>query len=183
MAVVVSVVLLALALTIAVVLAAFAVRVPPMDPVSFSPTVRRPSSLQLAARMSALAQPPARRPLPAPPARPGRVRLSSRLLFARRSADAITLDCTLLRVDGPLPPNVDPPVGLPFTLQVRCPDTGWFAGRVEDLLVEWAAQNRELVLELSPDRGKVRTTIASGTSSVHLELAGAAGLGTGLGAS
>ncbi|HEX7166715.1 MAG TPA: hypothetical protein VF230_07020 [Acidimicrobiales bacterium] len=165
MAIVLGVVLLALALAAALVLAALAMRVPPPParPVSFAPSPPSPSSP----------------PLPAP----DRVRLASRLLFARRSADAITLDCTLVRVDGRLPANVDPPVGLPFTLRVRCPDTGWFAGRVEELLTEWADDNRELVLELSPDRGKVRTTIASGTSSVHLELAGAAGLGSGLSSS
>ena len=112
-----------------------------------------------------------------PPTR-GHVRLMSRLLFARRSFDAITLDCTLVSVDGDLPPDVDPPEGLPFTLRVRCPDTTWFATRVEELLTEWADDNRQLVLELSADRGKVRTTIASGGSSVHLELAGAAGLGS-----
>ena len=111
-----------------------------------------------------------------------RLRLSSRLLFARRSLDAITLDCTLLEAAGDLPPDVHPPAGLPFTLRVRCPDTGWFAGRVEELLNEWADDNRELMLELSSEHGKVRTTIASGGSSVHLELAGAAGLGSDLSA-
>lgn len=166
-AIVLSVVLLALALTIAFVLAAVAMRVPPppTHPMSFAPLPPPPSA------------PTVSRPAP------GRVRLASRLHFARRTADAITLDCTLLRIDGRLPANLDPPVGLPFTLRVRCPDTGWFAGRVEELLMEWADDNRELVLELSPDRGKVRTTIASGTSSVHLELAGAAGLGSGLSSS
>ena len=112
-----------------------------------------------------------------PPAR-GHVRLMSRLLFARRSFDAITLDCTLVSVEGSIPDDIVPPEGLPFTLRVRCPDTTWFATRVEELLSEWADDNRELVLELSPDRGRVRTTIASGGSSVHLELAGAAGLGS-----
>lgn len=113
-----------------------------------------------------------------PPTR-GHVRLMSRLLFARRSFDAITLDCTLVSVDGDLPADIGtPPAGLPFTLRVRCPDTTWFATRVEELLTEWADDNRELVLELSPDRGRVRTTIASRGSSVHLELAGAAGLGS-----
>jgi len=95
-----------------------------------------------------------------PEPRRDRVRLLSRLLFARRSFDAITLDCTLVAVDGELPPDIDPPEGLPFTLRVRCPETTWFATRVEELLSEWAEDNRELVLELSPDKGKVRTTIA-----------------------
>lgn len=116
------------------------------------------------------------------PRHTGRVRLMSRLLFARRSLDAITLDCTLVAVDGGLPAAVDPPEGLPFALRVRCPDTAWLANRVEKLLSEWADDNRELVLELTADRDKVRTTIASGRSSVHLELADAAGPGRGLSA-
>jgi hypothetical protein len=112
--------------------------------------------------------------------RPGALRLFSRLLFARRSTDAITLDCTLVAVDGELPPGVEPPAGLPFTLRLRCPDTTWLASRVEELLIEWADESRELVLELAPENGKVRTTIMSDGSSVHLELAGAAGLGSDL---
>jgi hypothetical protein len=117
---------------------------------------------------------------PPPRRRPGAVRLFSRLLFTRRSTDAITLDCTLVAVDGELPAGVEPPEGLPFTLRLRCPDTTWFASRVEELLTEWADDNRELLLELAPENGKVRTTITSGGSSVHLELAGAAGLGSNL---
>ena len=120
-------------------------------------------------------------PSTAPPRRlPDAVRLFSRLLFARRSTDAITLDCTLVAVDGELPPGVEPPEGLPFTLRLRCPDTTWFASRVEELLSEWADESRELLLELAPENGKVRTTIMSGGSSVHLELASAAGLGSNL---
>lgn len=127
-----------------------------------------------------LALVPPRPALPTPPAAPhetapprGQVRLLSRLLFAHRSFDAITLDCTLVAIDGDVPADIDPPEGLPFTVRVRCPDTTWFATRVEELLGEWADENRELLVELSPDRGRVRTTIASGGSSVHLELAGA----------
>lgn len=112
----------------------------------------------------------------------GRVRLVTRLVFARRSFDAFTLDCLLVSVDGDLPDDVEPPEGLPFTLRLRSPDTTWFAERVEELLTDWADETRELTLELTPDRGRVRTTIASGDASVHLELAGAAGLGTGLSA-
>lgn len=93
-----------------------------------------------------------------------KVRLLSRLLFARRDEDAFTLDCTLAS-------------GLPFTLQVHAPETEWFAGRVEQLLAEWAEDERELVLELTKGYGgKVRTTIAAGDSSLQLELVGAAGL-------
>ena len=111
-----------------------------------------------------------------------RIRLASRLLFARRSFDAITLDCILVRVDSELPAHVKPPEGLPFTLRLRCPDTSWFATRVEELLNEWADQGRELEFELTSENGKVRTTIASDGSSVHLELASAAGLGSDLNA-
>jgi hypothetical protein len=116
------------------------------------------------------------------------LRLLSRALFASRSPDAITLDCTLVRaehgggwrggLDLPpafLPPAFVPPAGLPFTLRLRAPEADWFAGRVEELLREWAEENRELVLELREDRGRVRTTIASGDSSVYLDLAEAAG--------
>lgn len=107
-------------------------------------------------------------------ARP-RIRLLSRVLFTRRNSDAITIDCLLLSVEQ-AGPGVGAPAGLPFTLQFRTPDTAWFADRVEQLLSEWAAEDRELTLELREDHGKVRTLIASGTSAVHLELAGAAGL-------
>ena len=104
-----------------------------------------------------------------------RIRLLSRVLFTRRNSDAITIDCLLLSVEQ-AGPGVGAPSGLPFTLQFRTPDTAWFADRVEQLLSEWAAEDRELTLELREDHGKVRTLIASGTSAVHLELAGAAGL-------
>jgi hypothetical protein len=117
-------------------------------------------------------------PLHPSPRRPapgvgGRLRLSSRALFASRSVDAITLDCTLMRAEDDAD---EPPVGLPFTLQLRPPQAGWFASRVEELLAEWAADNRELLLELREDHGRVRTMIASGESSVYLELTSAAGL-------
>lgn len=115
--------------------------------------------------------------------------MRSRALFATRSRDAITLDFTLVRAEEglDLPPALWPPElpgaltnglppGQPFTLQLRAPDAGWFAGRVEELLCEWAEDNRELMLELREDRGRVRTTIVSGDSSVHLELASADGL-------
>jgi hypothetical protein len=104
-----------------------------------------------------------------------RVRLLSRLLFSRRQAEGITLDCLLLSVQQ-AGPGVTAPEGLPFTLQLRAPETEWFATRVEQLLAEWAADSRELLLELTEDHGKVRTMIVSNGASVHLELAGAAGL-------
>lgn len=164
MAVAVSILLLTAALATTGVLIALALRMPPPRPT----------------QPGRFASPPRPPVLHDEPRHAKRVRLMSRLLFARRSFDAITLDCTLVSVEGDLPPDVDPPEGLPFTLRVRCPDTTWFATRVEELLSEWAEDNRELLLELSSDHGKVRTTIASGGSSVHLELAGAAGLGSGL---
>jgi hypothetical protein len=105
------------------------------------------------------------------PAR-SRLRLRSRVLFARRSFDAITLDCTLVRAEGAFPKQFEPPAGLPFTLRLRVPDTNWFAIRVEELLTQWAEDSRELVVELREEKGKVRTVIASGDSSVHLELVG-----------
>jgi hypothetical protein len=120
-------------------------------------------------------------PMPRPPAlydeegRP-RIRLLSRLLFTGRHDDAITLDCLLVSVERAAP-GVTAPEGMPFTLQLRTPETAWFAARVEHLLGEWADESRELLLELREDHGKVRTMIASGDSSVHLELSGAAGLG------
>ena len=104
-----------------------------------------------------------------------RVRLLSRLLFTRTQDDAITIDCLLMAVEK-AGPGVDAPEGLPFTLQLRTPDTAWFADRVEQLLEQWAEESRELLVELREDHGKVRTMIASGASTVHLELAGAAGL-------
>ncbi|HVM07500.1 MAG TPA: hypothetical protein VM345_03470 [Acidimicrobiales bacterium] len=171
-AVAVSILLLLFALLATGVLIAMALRMPsPVEPGQLAPAPS-PRPRRARAYHDDITPQPER----------GRVRLMSRLLFARRTSDAITLDCTLVAVEGQLPPDVDPPQGLPFTLRLRCPDTTWFAGRVEELLTEWAEENRELMLELSPDRGKVRTTIASGGSSVHLELAGAAGLGSGLSA-
>lgn len=104
-----------------------------------------------------------------------RIRLLSRVLFSHRRSDAISIDFLLVAVEQ-AGPEVTAPAGLPFTLQLRAPETGWFADRVEQLLDEWAQDSRELLLELREDRGKVRTMIASGTSSVHLELTGAAGL-------
>ena len=117
---------------------------------------------------------PTRRPDAEDPDGP-RIRLLSRVLFTRRNTDAITLDCTLVSVEQ-AGPGVSGPAGMPFTLQLRAPATEWFAERVERLLVEWADEDRELLLELREDHGKVRTRIASGESSVHLELSGAAGL-------
>lgn len=104
-----------------------------------------------------------------------RIRLLSRVLFTRRNLDAITLDCLLVSVEQ-AGPGVGAPAGLPFTLQFRTPDTAWFAEWVEQLLTQWADDDRELTFELREDHGKVRTVIASGPSAVHLELAGAAGL-------
>jgi hypothetical protein len=103
------------------------------------------------------------------------IRLLSQVLFTRRQRDAITIDCLLVSVEH-AGPGVGAPAGLPFTLQFHAPDTSWFADRVEQLLTEWSDDNRELVLELREDHGKVRTMISSGPSAVHLELAGAAGL-------
>lgn len=127
----------------------------------------------------ALAVPDA--PVPEAPAdddRRPRIRLLSRVLFTRRNHDAITIDCLLVSVEQ-AGPGVGAPAGLPFTLQFRAPDTAWFADRVEQLLTEWAEDDRELTVELREDHGKVRTVIASGASAVHLELAGAAGLSLG----
>ena len=104
-----------------------------------------------------------------------RIRLLSRLLFTRTHEDAITIDCLLLSVEQ-AGPGIAAPEGLPFTLQLRPPETAWFADRVEQLLEQWAAETRELTVELREDHGKVRTMISSGQSSVHLELSGAAGL-------
>ena len=104
-----------------------------------------------------------------------RIRLLSRLLFTRTHEDAITIDCLLLSVER-AGPGITAPAGLPFTLQLRVPDTAWFADRVEQLLSLWADETRELTVELREDHGKVRTMLSSGDSSVHLELAGAAGL-------
>jgi hypothetical protein len=104
-----------------------------------------------------------------------RIRLLSQVLFTRRQRDAITIDCLLVSVEH-AGPGVGAPAGLPFTLQFHAPDTTWFADRVEQLLTEWSDDNRELVMELREDHGKVRTMISSGPSAVHLELAGAAGL-------
>ncbi|MBW3558018.1 MAG: hypothetical protein KY454_13875 [Actinobacteria bacterium] len=102
------------------------------------------------------------------------VRLLSRLLFARRQPDAITLDCLLVSVEDPAPGVVAPP-GLPFTLQLLAPEPR-MAQQVDDLLNAWAADSRELLFELRQEQGRVRTTIASGDSSVQLVLSGAAGL-------
>jgi hypothetical protein len=104
-----------------------------------------------------------------------RIRLLSRLLFSRRQPESIVIDCLLLSVEE-AGPGVTAPEGLPFTLQLRTPDTGWFAERVEQLLADWADESRELVVELREDHGIVRTRIDSGDATVHLELSGAAGL-------
>jgi hypothetical protein len=104
-----------------------------------------------------------------------RIRLLSRLLFSRRETESIVIDCLLLAVEQ-AGPGVTAPEGLPFTLQLRIPDTQWFADRVDQLLSGWADESRVLVLELREDHGTVRTRIASGDASVHLELCGAAGL-------
>ena len=104
-----------------------------------------------------------------------RIRLASRLLFTRTRDDAITIDCLLVSVER-AGPGVSAPEGLPFTLQLRPPETAWFADRVEHLLQLWADESRELMVELREDHGKVRTMLSNGQSSVHLELAGAAGL-------
>jgi hypothetical protein len=120
------------------------------------------------------AQPSTTRPGAGGDGRP-RIRLLSQVLFTRRQRDAITIDCLLVAVEH-AGPGVGAPSGLPFTLQFHAPDTTWFADRVEQLLTEWSDDNRELVVELSEDHGKVRTMISSGPSAVHLELAGAAGL-------
>jgi hypothetical protein len=104
-----------------------------------------------------------------------RIRLLSRLLFTRRHPESIVIDCLLVSVEQ-AGPGVTAPEGLPFTLQLRTPDTDWFAERVDQLLHEWAEESRELMLELREDHGKVRTRIDSGDASVQLELSGAAGL-------
>lgn len=104
-----------------------------------------------------------------------RIQLLSRLLFTRSNADAITIDCLLMSVEQ-AGPGITAPEGLPFTLQLRTPETAWFADRVEHLLELWADESRELTVELREDHGKVRTMISSGSSAVHLELSGAAGL-------
>jgi hypothetical protein len=103
-----------------------------------------------------------------------RVRMLSRLLFTRNQAEGFTLDCLVVSVEES--GGINPPTGQPFTLQLRAPETAWFAERVEHLLAEWADESRELLVELSEDHGKVRTMLASNGSSVHLELCGAAGL-------
>jgi hypothetical protein len=113
-------------------------------------------------------------PLAAQQGRP-RIQLLSRLLFSRRQPESIVIDCLLLSIEQ-AGPGVTAPEGMPFTLQLRTPDTGWFAERVDQLLSTWADESRELLLELREDQGKVRTRIASGDASVQLELSGAAGL-------
>ena len=120
----------------------------------------------------------ARSAAPTPP-RAG-LRLVSRLLFVFRQRDSIALDCTLVEAQGGIPPAMAPPPGLPFTLRLRAPDTQWFANRVEELLTEWAADDRPLVLDLVESTGHIKATLTHGDSSVHLDLAGAAGFGAGL---
>ena len=111
-----------------------------------------------------------------------RLRLVSRLVFVFRQSDSIALDCTLVEAQGAIPDVLSPPVGLPFTLQLRAPDTSWFAARVEELLQEWSDADEPLVLDLDlvEATGHIKATLTSGESSVHLELAGAAGLGRDL---
>ena len=155
---------------VGVALAAALPRVPRVPP-ELAPLTASPTSI------------PTSSPTLIPTSRP-RLRLPSRILFASRSAATITLDCALVRpadVAGVvLPPHLAPPPGLPFTLQLRAPTVDWFAGRVEELLRAWAEEDREVVVELREDRGRVRTTVASEESSVHLELAGVAGLAPAL---
>lgn len=125
--------------------------------------------------------PPAPRPAFAPTTEPRRLRLRSRLLFARRTAQAITLDAVLVDAVG-LPAGADATPGLPFAVAVRLPDTPWLAMRVDALLTEWSENGDVILFELIDDNGRLRTTIASGESSVHLDLADTAGLPNALAA-
>ena len=131
-----------------------------------NPTVTRATNASAATDAGGGAAPDDGRP---------RIRLLSRLLFSRRQPESIVIDCLLLSVEQ-AGPGVSAPEGLPFTLQLRVPDTEWFADRIDELLTEWADQSRELLVELREDHGTVRTRIASGGSSLQLELSGAAGL-------
>ncbi len=103
------------------------------------------------------------------------VRLRSRILFCRRTEEAITVDCVLIEIEEAVG-AIGAPAGLPFTLQFRLPDTDWFADRAEDLLGEWAEDDLPVAVDLREDGGKVRIALASDGTLLRLELAGAAGL-------
>lgn len=105
----------------------------------------------------------------------GCMRLRALLVFARRAPHAVVVDAVLVAVEqGPAGVVATP--GLPFAVALRLPDTAWFAARVDELLGHWCEDGEVVVLEIVDHKGRLRTTIASHDSSVHLELVDTAGL-------
>ena len=65
-------------------------------------------------------------------------------------------------------------IGLPFTLDLRPPDTPWFAAQVESLLTQWAEESRVVTIELQGVRDHQHVGIESESALLQLELDGAA---------
>ena len=106
-----------------------------------------------------------------------RLRLRCRVLFVQPHARSMTLDCVLDEASD----GASFEAGVPFRIAVAPPDTVWFSDRVEELLAQWAAENRVLdltVLEHAGEGGKphAEVSLSSGDSLLQLELRAAAGI-------
>ena len=117
-----------------------------------------------------------------PPERPDRGRtalsLKARLAFVHSpQPDAVVLDCTLQELDGDRDGAV--PVGAPFTLQLRLPETAWFATSLELLLEQWAEDSRLVEISLLARDGHAKAHVGDGSSRLMLEVDSAAGLSVG----
>lgn len=116
-------------------------------------------------------------PEPAPTRRT-KLRVRCRVLFVHPHARSMTLDCV---IDEPASEG-EVTAGLPFSIAVAPPATSWFSDRVEELLAQWAAENRVVdltVLELptgSAPGVRPEVAIVSGESRLQLELRAAAGI-------
>lgn len=101
--------------------------------------------------------------------------LDGRLAFAHSpTPDTVVLDCTLERLHDDTDGTV--PVGAPFTLQLRLPETAWFATSLELLLEQWAAECRTVEIAITTRDGQAKAHVGDGSSRLMLEVASAAGL-------
>lgn len=128
-------------------------------------------------------------PLYAPPApesaRPGptpgelddtaeRLRARSRLVFARPELRSIVIDCTLVELENDELGLV--PIGSPFTLRLKSPESGWFTLCIETMLEQWAEEEKLVDVEIDIGEGRPRANLSDGSSRVMLDLEAAAGL-------
>ena len=120
---------------------------------------------------------PADEPAPAPTRR-AKLNLRARVLFVHPHARSMTLDCV---IDEPATEGTVA-TGLPFSIAVAPPATSWFSDRVEELLGQWAAENRVIDLTVleqpvgSAPGARPEVAIVSGDSRLQLELRAAAGI-------